>query len=59
MLQIKEGDKIEILHLTGGELIEFNSKVMHKGTPLDSDRIGIGLWQDRIDIKNPDNWLKE
>jgi hypothetical protein len=44
------------LELTGGEIIQFNCKLLHRATPCNEDRIGIGIWTDAIDINNPKNW---
>lgn len=44
------------LELTGGEVIRFNSKNLHRAIPRCDARIGIGLWQSAIDLNNPANW---
>lgn len=44
------------LDLTGGEIIQFNSKHLHRAIPQCDKRIGIGFWQAAIDINNPANW---
>jgi hypothetical protein len=44
------------LELTGGEVIKFNSKLLHRAVPRDEARIGIGLWAAKIDIQNDENW---
>ena len=47
-LQAKEGDRLITLKLQGGELIQFNCKVLHRAIDVDSHRIGIGLWSNKI-----------
>jgi hypothetical protein len=59
ILESKTPGKITTLNLTGGELIEFDSKLSHKGKPLDIERVGIGIWTARIDINNPNNWSND
>jgi hypothetical protein len=44
------------LKLTGGEIIQFNSKLLHRAIPGDEARIGIGLWAAKIDINDAQNW---
>jgi len=51
-----EAKEIISLELTGGEIILFNSKLRHRAIHRSDDRIGIGLWADRIDIHDPNNW---
>jgi hypothetical protein len=51
-----EDGKLIELELTGGEIIRFNCKLPHRSIPRNEDRIGIGIWRDAIDIKNPKNW---
>jgi hypothetical protein len=51
--------RITTLNLTGGEPIQFDSQAMHKGTPLDSDRIGMGIWHTCIDLNDPRNWTDD
>jgi hypothetical protein len=42
------------LDMSGGELIKFNCKrpFLHRGIPMDSSRIGIGMWSASISIPN-------
>jgi hypothetical protein len=57
-LQTKtRSDKLISLELHGGEVIEFDSKLLHRAVPRSDDRIGIGLWQAKIDIDDRSNWL--
>lgn len=51
----RDGNLIE-LDLIGGEIVEFDSKLMHRSIPIGLDRIGIGLWQAKINITNQANW---
>ena len=44
------------LDLVGGEVIKFNSKLLHRSIPVCDQRIGIGLWADAIDITNRRFW---
>lgn len=44
------------LELSGGEIIQFNSKLEHRALPRSDERIGIGLWKAKIPITNPHNW---
>jgi hypothetical protein len=50
--------KVTSLELTGGEIIRFNSKLLHRAIPREESRVGIGIWSDAIAIANPDNWIK-
>jgi len=56
IIESKYADEITQLEVTGGELIEFNCKRLHRGTPLDDQRIGIGIWKARISLNDPKNW---
>lgn len=59
-LQTKSPDgHLVSLDLTGGEVVEFNAKWLHRAIPKADDRIGIGIWSDAIDIGNPVNWLHD
>ena len=49
-------DKLTSLELTGGEIIKFNSKHLHRAIPREDSRIGIGIWSDAIDINDRANW---
>jgi hypothetical protein len=49
-------ENIISLNLTGGEIIGFNSKLSHRAIPADHDRIGIGVWGDKISMADPRNW---
>lgn len=51
-----ESGNLISLELSGGEIIRFNSKQSHRAIPRSDDRIGIGVWQAKIDIHNPANW---
>jgi hypothetical protein len=42
--------------LSGGEVINFNAKFSHRAIPFDHDRIGIGVWSDKISLSDPKNW---
>jgi hypothetical protein len=59
ILECKDGRKHIKLTLTGGELIQFDSQLLHKGTPLDCDRIGVGIWHTCIDLNDPRNWTDD
>lgn len=51
-LQTKLNDGTLISHeLTGGELIEFNSKLEHRCIDVHPERIGIGCWSAKIPIQ--------
>jgi len=54
ILETKDGEKLISLKLTGGEIIEFNTKLLHRGIPDDQRRIGIGIWRAKIPIHT--NW---
>lgn len=49
-------DNLTSLELTGGEVIQFNAKHLHRAIPRCDRRIGIGLWQAAIDINDSRNW---
>jgi hypothetical protein len=49
-------DSIVGLDLTGGEIIQFDTKLPHRSIPIDPQRIGIGIWQAKIPLSNPTNW---
>lgn len=51
-----ENKEIISLELTGGEVLRFNSKLRHRSIVRAEDRIGIGLWQDKIPMNDPRNW---
>jgi len=53
-----ETNQLRSLDLIGGELIRFNCKrpFMHRGLPQDELRIGIGMWSDKISMKDTKNW---
>ena len=54
ILESKDGAKLITLKLTGGEIIQFNTKLLHRGIPLDDERVGIGIWKAKIPIHT--NW---
>jgi hypothetical protein len=53
--KLKSGEIVG-LDLVGGEVIRFNSKLLHRSIPVCDQRIGIGLWADAIDITRDENW---
>lgn len=57
-LEWKPSDRgpVTTLDLYGGELIQFNSKLPHRSIPLEEERVGIGMWIDKIPLSNPTNW---
>ena len=48
-LETRSGE-IQSFKLTGGELIEFDCKCSHRAIDVDSQRVGIGIWQAKIAI---------
>jgi hypothetical protein len=46
------------LELKGGELVKFHCKnpYQHRAIPVDSNRIGIGIWTDAIPLSVSSNW---
>ena len=51
-----ENGEIIGLDLVGSEIVQFNSKLLHRSIPVCDQRIGIGLWDDAIDITNRRFW---
>ncbi len=54
--KLKNGELIS-LNLTGGEVIKFDCKLLHRSIPRSEDRIGIAIWSDAIPIDKPNNWI--
>lgn len=53
--KLKDGNLVS-LELTGGEVVQFNSKLIHRAIPRRDDRIGIGLWSAAIPLTDKANW---
>lgn len=50
---IDQKKNLTSLELSGGEIIRFNSKLLHRAIHRDDARIGIGLWKDKILMSDP------
>lgn len=49
-LETRSGE-IQSFQLTGGELLQFDCKCLHRAIDVDPQRIGIGIWAAKIPIK--------
>ena len=54
-LETQAQNKLIALDLTGGEIVAFDAKQLHRAIPEREDRIGLAIWSAAIPIEN--NWL--
>jgi hypothetical protein len=52
----KSRTQIISLNLEGGELIEFDTKLLHRAIDPHPNRVGIGMWIDKIPMSDRNNW---